>query len=145
MIKGCFLVRLCTIVNYVLGIDCTVHPLDVLGVSNVTSTLKSAFQSLFDRLTSDMTPHDFRLIRNSHQLDKPISLPFPQRDQLTPDSFLVVVEQVVQSNDVSILDNSVNVNVIHVEIPYGGTGRKLNVVDLESYFKRKDCIIQKQR
>lgn len=92
-----------------------------------------------------MTPHDFRLIRNSHQLDKPISLPFPQRDQLTPDSFLVVVEQVVQSNDVSILDNSVNVNVIHVEIPYGGTGRKLNVVDLESYFKRKDCIIQKQR
>ena len=67
-----FVAWVCTIVNYILGTDYTVqfHPLDVHGVSNVMSTLNSAIRSLFDRLTSDMAPHDqIRLILNSHQLD----------------------------------------------------------------------------
>ncbi|CAB4017782.1 Hypothetical predicted protein [Paramuricea clavata] len=68
------------------GTDYTVqfNPLDVHGVSNVMSTLNRAFQHLFDRLTSDMAPHDqVRLILNSDQLDKSISLPFLQRDPRT--------------------------------------------------------------
>jgi hypothetical protein len=76
------------------------------------ATLNSAFQSLFDRLTSDMAPHDqVRLILNSHQLDRSISLPFLQRDRLTPERFLAAVERVVQSNDQFTLDDSVSVNV----------------------------------
>ncbi|CAB4040225.1 Hypothetical predicted protein [Paramuricea clavata] len=52
------------------------NPLDVHGVPNVMWTLNSAFQHLFDRLTSDMAPRDqVRLILNSHQLHKSISLP----------------------------------------------------------------------
>ena len=67
----------------------------------------SAFQSLFDRLTSDVAPHDqVRFILNSHQLDRPISLPFLQRDRLTPERFLAAVERVVQSNDQFTLDDS---------------------------------------
>jgi hypothetical protein len=107
------------------------------------STLNNAFQSLFDRLTSDMAPHDqVRLILNSHQLDRPISLPFLQRDRLTPQRFLAAVERVVQSNDQFTLDDSVNVNVVHVEMPQGGTGRKRDVVNLESYLTKKRGIIQ---
>ena len=128
-----------------LGTDYTVqfNPLDVHGVSNVMSTLNSAFQHLFDSLTSDMAPHDqVRLILNSHQLDKSISLPFLQRDSLTPERFLAAVERVVPANDQFTLDDSVSVNVIHVKMPQGGTGRKRDVVNLESFLRKKDCIVQ---
>ena len=58
-----------------------------------------------------MAAHDqVRLILNSHQLDKPISLPFLQRDRLTPERFLAAVERVVQSNEQFTLNDSVNVN-----------------------------------
>ena len=106
-------------------------------------TLNRAFQHLFDRLPSDMAPHDqVRLILNSQQLDKSISLPFLQRDRLTPQRFLAAVERVVQSNDQFTLDDSVSVNVVHVEMPQGGTGRKRDVVNLESYLTKKRGIIQ---
>ena len=107
------------------------------------STLNSAFQHLFDCLTSYMAPHDqVRLILNSHQLDRSISLPFLQRDRLTPESFLAAVERVVQSNDQFTLNDSVNVNVVHVEMPQGGTGRKRDVANLESYLTKKRGIVK---
>jgi hypothetical protein len=115
----------------------------VHGISNAMSTLNNAFQHLFDRLTSDMAPHDqVRLILNSHQLDLPISLPFLQRDRLTQERFLAAVERVVQSNDQFTLDCSVSVNVVHVEMLQGGTSRKRDVVNLESYLTKKRGIIQ---
>jgi hypothetical protein len=90
-----------------------------------------------------MAPHDqVRLILNSDQLDKSISLPFLQRDRLTSARFLAAVERVVQSNDQFTLDDSVSVNVVHVEMPQGGTGPKRNVVNLESFLRKKDCIVQ---
>ena len=90
-----------------------------------------------------MAPHDqVRLILNSHQLDRPISLPFLQRDRLTPQRFLAAVERVVQSNDQFTLDDSVSINMVHVEMPRGGTGRKRDVVNLESFLRKKNCIIQ---
>ena len=104
------------------------------------STLNRAFQHLFDRLTTDMAPQDqVRLILNSQQLDRLISLPFLQRDRLTPERFLAAVERVVQSNDQFTLDDSVSVNVVHVEMPQGGTGRKRDVVNLESYLTKNEA------
>ena len=72
------------------GTDYTVQfmPLNIHGVSNVILSLNRAFKHLFDRLTSDMAPHDqVRLILNSHQLDRPVSLPFLPREMLTPERF----------------------------------------------------------
>jgi hypothetical protein len=40
------------------------------------------------------------------------------------------------------LDDSVSVNVVHVEMPQGGTGRKRDVVNLESFLRKKDRIVQ---
>jgi hypothetical protein len=102
------------------------------------STLNRAFQHLFDRLTSDQV----RLILNSDQLDKSISLPFLQRDRLTLERFLAAVERVVQSNDQFILDDSVSVNVVHVEMPQGVGRKRRDVVNLESFLRKKDCIVQ---
>ena len=87
-----------------------------------------------------MAPRDqVRLILNSQQLGKPISLPFLQRDRLTPERFLAAVERVVQSNDQLTLDDSFNVNVVHVGMPNGSTGRKRDVVNLESYLTKNDA------
>ena len=56
-------------------------------------SIKRAFKHLFDRLTSDMAPHNqVRLILNSHQLDRPISLPFLPRDRLTPERCLTQIK-----------------------------------------------------
>jgi hypothetical protein len=55
---------------------------------------------------------------------------------------LAAVERVVQSNDQFTLDDSVSVNVVHVEMPQGGTGRKRDVVNLESYLTKKRGIVQ---
>ena len=117
--------------NYILGTDYTVqfYPLDVHGVSNVMSTLNTAIRSLFDRLTSDMAPHDQ-------------ALPFLQRDRLTPERFLAAVERVVQSNDQFTLNDSVNINVVHVEMPQCSGRKRRDVVNLEGYLRKKDCIVQ---
>jgi hypothetical protein len=87
-------------------------------------TLHRAFRNLFDRMTNGKSPQDqVRFIMNFPQLDRPMSLPFLPRDCLTPERFLTAVEKVVQSNDQFTLDDSLNVNVIHVEMPQG-SGRK---------------------
>ena len=125
------------------GIDCSVqfHPLNIHGVSDVMSVLNRAFKHLFDRLTTDMAPDDqVRLILNSHQLDRPILLPFLPRYRLTPERFLAAVERVVQSND-----HFAHVNVVHVEMPHGGTGRKRDVVNLQSYLNKKQCLRSRSR
>ena len=119
------------------------HDFNIHGVLNIMPTLNRAVKHLFDRLTTDMAPHDqVRLILNSHQLDKPISLPFMPKEKLTPERFLAAVERVVQSNDQFTLDDSVNVNVVHVEMPHGGARRRRDVVNLQSYLNKKQCFIQ---
>jgi hypothetical protein len=106
------------------------------------SVLNSAFQHLFDRLTVDMSLHDqVRVILSSHQLDRPISLPFLPRDRLTPEKFLAAVESVVQSNTQYTLDESVKVKVVHVEIPHGGARKRRDVTNLQSYLNKTGCIV----
>lgn len=89
-----------------------------------------------------MAPHDqVRVILNSHQLDKPISLPFLQRDRLTPEHFLAAIERVVQSSEQFTLDDYANVNVVHVQM-HQGSGRKRDVVNLKSYLTKKRGIVR---
>ena len=52
------------------------------------------------------------------------------------------MERVVQSNDQFTLDDSVNVNVVYVEMPHGGTGKRRDVVNLQAYLNKKRCLIQ---
>ena len=52
------------------------------------------------------------------------------------------MEKVVQSNDQFTLDDSLNVNVIHVEMPQGSGRKRRDVINLEAYLTKKDCIVQ---
>ncbi len=53
------------------------------------------------------------------------------------------MERVFQSNNKFTLDDSLNVNVVHVEMPQGaGNGTRRDVVNLKAYLNKKGCIVQ---
>ena len=75
--------------------------------------------------------HDqVRFIMHSPQLEYPISLPFMPHERLTMDRILAEIERVIQSNGALKLDKWITVNIIHVEMPYGGTGSKRKIGNL---------------
>ncbi|CAC5385560.1 KRAB [Mytilus coruscus] len=41
-----------------------------------------------------------------------------------------------------VLDESLEIEITHVELPSGGTGRKCKFVDLDRFLKEKKCIIR---
>ena len=62
-------------------------------------------------------------IMNLTHLEYPISLPFMPKERLTSERVLAEIERVVQSNNEFRLDDSINVNIVHVEMPHGGQER----------------------
>ena len=81
-----------------------------------------------------------RFIMHFPPLEYPISLSFMPRERLTMDRILAEIERVIQSNGVFKLDKSITANIIHVEIPYGGTGRKRKIANLDKYLTNTTVI-----
>ena len=109
------------------------------------------FDHLIKDVTEDMNPNDqVRFILSSNQLQTPIVIPFCSLEELTTEKVLSHVEKVVQSNEEFRLNNTVNIDVIRVEMPQG-SGRskvKRNIVDIREYLKKKkirDPHIQQRR
>ena len=121
------------------------NDLQVRGILDVLSRLHQVFDSLLDRVTEGVAMHDqVRFIMHSPQLEYPISLPFMPREKLTVERILAEIERVIQSNDTFTLDDSITVNIIHVEMPYGGTGRKRKIANLDKYLTNKRAIVRIQ-
>ena len=59
------------------------------------------------------------------------------REKLTLEQILAEIERVVQSNQEFRLDDSVSVNIVHVEMPRGGTGKKRREINLDKYLTNK--------
>jgi hypothetical protein len=85
-----------------------------------------------------------RFVLQSPQLEHPISIPFLSASRLTTERILAQIERVVQSNHEFRLNDSVNVNVIHVEMPQGGTGTKRSEINLEKHLTKKGSVIRIQ-
>ncbi|CAB4022845.1 Hypothetical predicted protein, partial [Paramuricea clavata] len=66
------------------------------------------------------------------------------RERLTTERVLAEFERVIQSNRHFHLDDSVDVNVVHVEMPHGGTGTKRAEINLETHLMKKRSIIRIQ-
>ena len=82
------------------------------------------FEHLINDITGGMNEKDqVRFVLRSEQLDTPISLPFMFMFQLTPERIFSQVERVVQSHKEFRLDDTVTVDIIHIETPRG-SGRK---------------------
>ena len=89
--------------------------------------------------------HDqVRVIMNSPQLQYPISLLFMPREKLTVEKIFAEIERVIQSNDTFTLDDLITVNIIHVEMPNGGTGKKRKIANFDKYITNKRAVVRFQ-
>ena len=101
---------------------------------------------VFERLLSDVTKgmderDQVRFVLRSTQLDTPISIPFLPLDRLTPERVLSAVEHVIQSNRDFRLNDTVNVDLMHVDAPQGSGRSKRNIVNVKEYLHKKGSVI----
>ena len=109
------------------------------------SEFHEIFESLLNVITKDIPAHDqVRFVLRSPQLEYPISFPFLPLSHLTTERILAEIERVIQSNREFQLNDSVQLNLIHVEMPNGGTGTKRSEINLEKHLAKKGSIIRIQ-
>ena len=121
----------------------TFKSLDITNLPDILKTLKQLFQSILDDITEFIDPLDLvRIALQSPELDYPISLPFTQLRYLTPERILSEIERVLQSFEEFILDDSLDIDLVHVAMPTGGTGKRCKYVDLENMLMDKRCFIR---
>ena len=100
------------------------------------------FEHLLRDVTKDMDESDqVRFVLRSTQLDTPISIPFLPLRQLTPERVFSAVQRVIQSNQDFRLNDTVNVDLIHVEAPQGRGRSKRNIVNIKEYLHNKKSVI----
>ena len=116
-----------------------------LELSEYHTRLHEIFQTLLDTVTEGVPMRDqVRFVLRSPQLEYPISLPFLPRHKLTTERILAEFERVIHSNHEFRLNDSVNINLIHVEMPNGGTGTKRSQINLEKHLVKKNSVIRIQ-
>ena len=103
---------------------------------------------IFDHLIRDVTEgmnstDQVRFVLSSNQLQTPISLPFCSLEELTTEKVLSQVEKVVQSNEEFRLNDTVNIDIIRVEMPQGSGRSKLKrtAFNIRDYLKQKKSVI----
>ena len=104
-------------------------------------------QEIFEHLLNDVTEgmnekDQVRFVLRSTQLNTPISMPFMPLHQLTPERVFSQLQRVIQSNRDFRLNDTVSVDVIHVEAPQG-SGRKKprTTLNIKEYLHKKKSII----
>ena len=116
-----------------------------MELSQYHNRLHEIFYSLLNTVIEDIPENDqVRFVLQSPQLEKPISLPFLPASRLTTKRILAQIERIVQSNHEFRLNDFVNVNVIHVKMPQGGTGTKRSEINLEKHLTNKRSIVRIQ-
>ena len=105
------------------------------------STMK-IFHHLLEEVTEGMAPNDrIRFILRSEQLDTPISLPFMTVEQLTTERVYSQIERVIQSNQEFRLNDTVIVDINHVESPEGSGRSKRTIYNIRDHLKQKKSIV----
>ncbi len=117
--------------------------LEDLDVVQQSLNVRIIFDQLLNDITGGMSENDLiRFVLRTEQLDKPISLPFMSVSKLTPERLYSQIERVVQSHQEFRLNESVIVDIVHVEMPEGRGKRKRDTIDLESYLESKRSVIR---
>ena len=125
--------------NYSVRFNNVLDNVDLLESQKRTYAI---FNNLIEDVTTGMNLNDqVRFILHSDQLQTPIVIPFCPLQELTTEKVLSHVEKVVQSNDEFRLNNTVSIDLIHVEMPQGSGRRKRDTVDIRDYLKKKKSII----
>lgn len=123
----------------------TFRDIEVNNLPDILKTLKMLFQSIIVNLTQFMAPSDLvRLSVTCPDLDFPITIPFTRLHQLNAERLLSEIERVLQSYEQFVLDETLDIELIHVSIPKGGVGKRFHYVDLPKMIKDKRCFIRIQ-
>ena len=130
-----------TATDHTVRFNNVLQDVDLLESQQRTYTI---FHHLLEDVTADMNPHDrVRFVLRSDQLQSPISIPFLPLEELTTEKVLSYVEKVVQSNEEFRLNDTVTIDIIHVEM-LQGSGRskvKRTTYDIREYLKQKKSVI----
>ena len=106
------------------------------------STMK-IFHHLLEEVTEGMAPNDkIRFILRSEQLETPISLPFMTVEDLTTERVFSQIERVIQSNQEFRLNDTVTIDINHVETPEGRGKKKRTTFNIGDHLKKKQSIIR---
>ena len=108
------------------------------------SSLK-IFHHLLEEVKEGMAPNDqVRFILRSEQLETPISLPFMPVERLTAERVYSQIERVIQSNEEFRLNDTVTIDINHVESPLGsgGKGKKRTTFDIDDYLDEKHSVVR---
>ena len=115
-----------------------------LDLLESTQRTQAIFHHLIADVTWDMGKKDqVRFVLRSDQLDTPISLPFLPVEQLTTERVFSQIERVIQSNQDFRLNDTVTIDIIHVETPQGSgkSNLKRTTLNIREYLKKKGSII----
>ena len=130
-----------TATDHIVRFNNVLHDVDLLESQERTHAI---FHHLIENVTTGMNPNDqVRFILRSDQLQTPISIPFLPLEKLTTEKVLSQVEKVVQSNDEFRLNDTVTIDIIHVETPQGSGRSKLKrtTLNIREYLKQKKSVI----
>ena len=128
-----------TATDHTVQFNNVLHDVDLLESHERT---QSIFQHLIEDVTWDMNPNDqVRFVLRSNQLQTPISIPFLPLEQLTTEKVFSQIEKVIQSNKEFRLNDTVTVDIIHVEMPQGSGRSKRTTLNIREYLKEKKSVI----
>ena len=128
-----------TATDHTIRFNNVLHDVDLLQSHERT---QSIFHHLIEDVTSDMNPNDqVRFVLRSDQLQTPISIPFLPLEELTTERVFSQLEKVIQSNEEFRLNDTVTVDIIHVETPQGSGRSKRTTLNIREYLKKKKSVI----
>ena len=130
-----------TATDHTVRFNNVLHDVDLLESHERTQAI---FHHLIEDVTSDMNPNDqVRFILRSDQLQTPISIPFQPLEELTTEKVFSQLEKVIQSNEEFRLNDTVTVDIIHVEMPQGSGKSKVKrtTLNIREYLKKKKSVI----
>ena len=108
------------------------------------SSLK-IFHHLLEEVKEGMAPNDqVRFILRSEQLETPISIPFMTVKRLTTERVYSQLERVIQSNQEFRLNDTVTIDINHVESPVGSGRSKLKrtTYNIDDYLDQKNSVVR---
>ena len=125
--------------NYSVHFNNVLDDVDLLESQNRTYGI---FYHLLKDVTEGMNSTDqVRFVLSSNQLQTPIALPFCPLEELTTEKVLSQVEKVVQSNEEFRLNDTVNIDIIRVEMPRGSGRLKRTTLNIRDYLRKKGSVI----
>ena len=121
----------------------TFNELEVKSLPEILRTMTILFQSIIENITHFIDKTDLvRLSIECPELDFPITVPFIKLRELNADRILSEIERALQSYEQFVLDEILEIELIHVKRPTEGVGKRCHYVDFQKMMKDKRCFIR---